>query len=225
MIISYSKNFVFLHIEKTGGTSVTDALSPYMHRHDLVMQNWKKFFFNQNGDALEQHSSAHTVEKFLGDDWKNFKKFSLVRDPIQIFKSSYMFSKNVYESYFVNYSDIRNIPPEGILKAYSYSKKTGQGIDGFVDYAISMRCSTTMPQSGRLGTVLNEGLVVDLSTLEVRWDSITSYLNFDHRLPILKKNATNSYLIDISEKSKIKIKKHLERDYDEIPKVTGVRWS
>lgn len=224
MIISYSKQFVFLHIEKTGGTSVTEALQPYMKNYDLVMQDWKKFFFNQNGDAIEQHVYCHTVEKFLGNDWKDFKKFSLVRNPIEIFKSAYMFSKNIYETYFMNSADIRNIPPEGSLKAYIYSEKTGYGIDGYIDYMISIECGTTMPQSDRLGSILYDGLIVDLSMLNKYWKDITSYLNFDHDIPLERKNVTNSHLINISSKSEQKIKKHLEKDYDLIPKITGVSW-
>lgn len=224
MIVSYSKYFVFLHLEKTGGTSVTNSLRPYMKNYDLIMDDWKKFFFNQEGDAIEQHVYAHTVEKFLNESWIDFNKFSLVRNPVEIFKSSYMFSKNVYELYFKNSNDIRNIPPEGSIKAYAYSEKTGYGVDGFIDYMISTQCGTTMPQSDRLGSMLYDGLIVDLSVLDRSWNSITHYLGFENHIPLSKDNVTNSSVIDISSLSEQKIKKHLEKDYELIPKITGVNW-
>ena len=35
MIISYSKNFIYLHLEKCGGTSIENAIVPFLNKNDI----------------------------------------------------------------------------------------------------------------------------------------------------------------------------------------------
>ena len=37
MIICHSRKYVFIHIHKTGGTSVESALEPTLHWNDLLL--------------------------------------------------------------------------------------------------------------------------------------------------------------------------------------------
>ena len=80
------------------------------------------------------------------------------------------------------------------------------------------------PQVERLHHIINDGLIVDLKDLNNKWDDITYYLGFDKNIEILHKNSSNSSSITFSDKTITKIKKHFEKDYDIIPKITGVNW-
>ena len=64
-MISLSKNFVFVHIPKTGGTSIEEALAPFEFLPQLAAD----------------HSNARHCRAVLGDRWSRFFKFSFVRNP------------------------------------------------------------------------------------------------------------------------------------------------
>ena len=91
MIISPYKEFIFIHLEKCGGTSVETALEPYLAWHDMIIgstnfgESIQSLYFNRFGvdkvksEMLWKHSSAQEIYQFVGpDNWNDFKKFSIV---------------------------------------------------------------------------------------------------------------------------------------------------
>lgn len=86
MIISHSRNFVFVHIQKTAGTSITRYLDQYLNYQDLVLgctkfgeqvqPSYRKKF------NLHKHSCAKDIKELTGDNtWDNYFTFSIVRNP------------------------------------------------------------------------------------------------------------------------------------------------
>lgn len=89
MIVSHSRRFVFVHIHKTGGESVTAALMPYLDAADLVMHHtYKRLPRDERRRftryrTLEKHSTVLVIQEALTpEDWRDFYKFTFVRDPI-----------------------------------------------------------------------------------------------------------------------------------------------
>ena len=99
MIISHRYQFVFVHIHKTGGESVTGALEPYLGPNDILVTNHRAEATNALArgirtpdGALVKHSSAEEIRHILGDDlWTEYKKFAIVRHPVTRAESLYSY--------------------------------------------------------------------------------------------------------------------------------------
>lgn len=98
MILSTSKNFIFLHIHKTGGTSITAVLEPYLAADDLVLHHSferlprrrRKQFAQYR--SLRKHSPAVDVMAVVPkQQWNDSYRFAFVRHPIDRSISFYNF--------------------------------------------------------------------------------------------------------------------------------------
>jgi hypothetical protein len=94
MIVSHKYKFIFIHINKCAGTSITLALASYLDDKDIVLgctkegkklsKEWKK------QGKLWKHISAREAKVILGDDtWNSYFKFTFVRNPWDLIVSNY----------------------------------------------------------------------------------------------------------------------------------------
>lgn len=97
MIISTRKNFIFVHVYKTGGTSVSSALINYARLRERIASEFylsKKLTSfinsklnltdqgNQWFNGLHKHAKAIEIREYLGDSKYNaYYKFAFVRNP------------------------------------------------------------------------------------------------------------------------------------------------
>lgn len=218
MIISYSGSFVVHHLEKTGGTTVERSIWPHLKQYDLYLRDWQAFVFSPNR-FINEHSGAVGSAEFLGDSWHRFKKFSTVRSPIEIMQSMYSFGRYIVD----------NTPREesllyGVATAYEASHISHTGPDGFVDYMLSHDFFMIQPQSVRLGPMLGDGMIVDLSMLDDKWEDITDYLGFKNKVPMLRHRVLGSSDVKFSTDTEQKIKKWFRSDYEIFPEITGIEW-
>ena len=136
MLISNEKNFIFIHIYKTAGTSVSKVFVPkarmvdriaydfkltssFLGRFALLM-NWQDNGFKQF-TGFHKHSKAFEVKEKIGvEKYNSFFKFVFVRNPFDLLVSLY---------HYINQS------PEHI----SYSKVNVLTFKEFVFYYISQK--------------------------------------------------------------------------------------
>lgn len=96
MFISNSKKFIFVHITKCAGTSVTQALLKYRSWNDLELGvsnigNKLEGYYRKNYN-LHKHSTAKDIKKTLGEEiWNKYFSFTFVRHPVSRTLSLYKF--------------------------------------------------------------------------------------------------------------------------------------
>lgn len=97
MLISYSKNFLFVHIAKTGGTSVRAALRRYRWGGWYSLPLWLASQVNQLsrprhklGLKFPRHAKAIAAMEMLPEEvFQGLFKFAVVRNPWDLQVSSY----------------------------------------------------------------------------------------------------------------------------------------
>ena len=94
MIISHKYKFIFIHITKCAGSSMTHAIAPHLGEDDLVIgvtpegERISEELRIKNG--LHKHCKAKEAKEILGNDiWDNYFKFSFVRNPWDLLVSTY----------------------------------------------------------------------------------------------------------------------------------------
>lgn len=107
MIISDKKRFVFVHIYKTAGTSITEVLMPharlvekiagyYPTRYGVATIN-RLFGLRDEGskwiNGVHKHATAEEIERYLGKRYSDYFKFAFVRHPLDWQVSLYEFIK------------------------------------------------------------------------------------------------------------------------------------
>lgn len=95
MLLSHRYNFLFVHIAKTGGTSVRTALQTYRWRDPYYLPQWlaSKMSGLVNHEVaikLPRHCKAITAQEMLPREFYNgLFKFAFVRNPWDLQVSSY----------------------------------------------------------------------------------------------------------------------------------------
>ncbi len=99
MIISESKKLIFVHVQKTAGTSFSQILEPYALMPSAgrwnkiasdigLVKDWRKFYFRK-------HASLGKAEKILPTEiYQNYFKCAFVRNPWDRLVSWYSYVQN-----------------------------------------------------------------------------------------------------------------------------------
>lgn len=100
MIISHKKKFIFVHLFKTAGTSVTAELLPYARPIERIAANkYFSYCYQFSGDVgkakingVRKHASASEIRNFVGANvFKNYFVFAIVRNPFDLQLSLYKY--------------------------------------------------------------------------------------------------------------------------------------
>jgi hypothetical protein len=101
MIISNSNKYIFIHIPKCAGTSVTHALADCFRWNDLVLGSTEfgagiESAYKQKF-GLEKHSTVQDVTSVVGSKvWSEYFTFTFVRNPLSRIVSWYTFAKRIF---------------------------------------------------------------------------------------------------------------------------------
>jgi hypothetical protein len=92
MIISHEKKFIFVHIPKTGGTSISHCLKRYASYN--VSGEYRLKGKKILHPSLKKHAQASQIKKYVSKKvWDSYFKFALVRNPWDLFVSLYFWLK------------------------------------------------------------------------------------------------------------------------------------
>ena len=98
-MISYNKKFIFIHINKTAGTAVEKSLLEYGDKR-VEPKNDLNFELTYK---QSQHFNYKEYKEYLGSEYDNFFKFTVVRNPFDRVVSYYL--KNSINQNNLSFSD------------------------------------------------------------------------------------------------------------------------
>lgn len=112
-IISKSKNFIFIHIRKCGGTSIEQSYQKYARWNDLVIGSSKEGEILQpiyeRLHGLHKHNTASEIKNIIGEEHFNkYWRFALVRHPQKLIESFYKWSRTLVIQKSQNDEEIQN---------------------------------------------------------------------------------------------------------------------
>ena len=109
MLVSHTKQFIFIHIYKTAGTSVMDVIRPYARLVDRLAYTNRftiKFFKivsrllglpydgMKSFTGLRKHAKADEIREKLGEEmYDSYFKFVFVRNPFDFLVSLFFYIK------------------------------------------------------------------------------------------------------------------------------------
>jgi sulfotransferase famil protein len=128
MLLSLEKNFLFVHVPKTGGTSIARALDPWVVHPP--QGKWNKLLCRTHlrrdpgRFMLRVHGSLSYARKVLpGDLYGQLFKFAFVRNPWDRLVSEYSFVLD--KSHHPRYKEVRNLA--NFAEYLRYEKERAHG--------------------------------------------------------------------------------------------------
>lgn len=254
MIISHSKKFIFIHLEKCGGTSVEVSLQPYLKWDDIILgsthfgENLQGLYFNRYGidtvknTMLWKHSNAKNIYDYLGTNiWNEYTKICVVRNPIDLTKSLYWFSQTAIALHtqrtdkkmwanMVKNNEWESKWPygEAYVRSYITSFVNHSGFSGFVSDILEKNEDCIRPQLNRMSISAKNfdiDIVVDLTQLNSQWDNITRAIGIQDAVELKKANVSQKKTaIEKNTRIEKMIRRHFAADYEFMPDITGVIW-
>lgn len=80
MIVSHEHKFIFVHLDRTGGRSITVALAPYCGPLDIITPIDGRL--GRNCEGFNRHDSAQEIRRKVGRQvWDEYFKFTFERNP------------------------------------------------------------------------------------------------------------------------------------------------
>lgn len=80
MIVSHRHKFIFMHLGRTGGRSLTMALAKHCGPDDVISTVSGRC--GQNEDGIRRHAPASEIRRQVGEDvWNEYFTFTIERNP------------------------------------------------------------------------------------------------------------------------------------------------
>jgi hypothetical protein len=232
MIVSLSRRFTFVHIHKTGGTSVERALEPFLSWYDVILgstgfgekinEPYRRQF------NLDKHSSVADIETVCGPEYvDDFYLFALVRHPVARLYSLYNFVAAIVLNWAKNQrvdpSALRTHMTPQLLKQFpalnwpaSRAFVAGSSFPDFIRNPSLKQDKAFHTQASRLRSGITGDLKGDILKLEA-WETwlphVRSRLAVDFELPHANRSERLVSAADLSKNDLAYIEAEFEEDF------------
>jgi len=202
MLISDSHKFIFVHIRKTGGSSIRDTLVPLsIPKPEDPISKIKSRFLKTENDyrkyAFRNHDGIRIAKKLVPDKiFQSYFKFAFVRNPHSRLVSEYEF--------------IRRTPDHG-----RHSKVIRMDFEQYIMYQ-SKRFGAHQVNmlTDKNGVVLMD-FIGKFENLQEDWNHVTDILGIENKeLGHKKKSGIKSYDSYYTEKTHELVARLWKRDFE-----------
>jgi hypothetical protein len=100
MIISHKHQFIFVKTRKTAGSTVEKLLYPYLGEFDVITGSERDGTPEKNTSITNGHLSWRQIETAYPQEWRDYYKFTVERNPWDKVVSSYFWHKLIKEERF-----------------------------------------------------------------------------------------------------------------------------
>ena len=94
-MISHNPKFIFIHIRRTGGSSITTALERYSIHEVILLNNITGFNQGVKFNGFNPHMILRNWKKFCDGNPDNYYIFSCLRNPYERYVSTQKFKKRL----------------------------------------------------------------------------------------------------------------------------------
>jgi len=192
MQISFEHNFLFVHIPKTGGTSIRSALEPYQtdtasaFPNPLLRQigiNVNHYLGGYRSFQFRKHERIKTVARLLpANAFDSLFKFCFVRNPWDLLVSNYSYVKSN-------------------KKHKRHRRMSRMDFREFVEFAVAKEIGFQKPIVSSTSGDLLVNRVGKFETLNEDFESIASIIQIEATLPHL--NRVKKQLRDIASVARL----------------------
>jgi hypothetical protein len=210
VLLSYRHNFAFVHVPKTGGTSVCYALWPHADHVDHYWANrWLarvrirvNHFAPRGLKKFRTHTPAATLQAVLpADEFAGFFKFAFVRNPWDLLVSYYHFLRQ----------------PEPDALHTSHRRRTAGELpdfEAYVRYEIRRRkISQTRMLTDRRGRLLVD-FVGRYESLAAHFDLVCRRIGVDADLSRFNTSARADYRDYYTDRLAALVRQHFAEDVE-----------
>lgn len=200
MLISYEHKFIFVHIYKVAGTSITNALERFVHKPNMISAFLRRLGIKQNNhdySPLHSHSTAIEIKNnFPEQVFNSFFTFAFVRNPWdwQVSLYHYMLQNSLHRQH----------------KLIKSMKDFGEYLEWRVREDKKLQKDFVTDYDGKI--ILD--FVGKYEYLSEDFDHVCKTLNIAASLPHLKKSKHRDYRMYYNDQTKRLIEEHFSEDID-----------
>jgi len=127
VIISNSKQFIYIHLHKTAGTSIERAINPHLQWNDIILGSTDYGEKNQQVYRqrfhLHKHATGQECLNVVGAAvWDNYFTFATVRNPYSLVVSTFTYAQRILNkaitSGHYSYKDVLPLIKNGRMTKY-----------------------------------------------------------------------------------------------------------
>ena len=214
MLISKNKRFIFIHIPKNAGQSITSTLLKYCisdlekplanligHRNYIrINTKFKQHLnFSLYDHSFDDHEKAKDVKKSLGEAYSSYFKFAIVRNPWDWIFSHYSYAlKNVRHH------------------RHKYIKYNFNNFNEYIEH----ECSEGTPGTYQQDFIYDESgnQIVDFigkfENINSDFKTICSNLNINEGMPHFNQSSKRSYKEYYTKRSKELVENYYLKDIE-----------